>query len=198
MINKRIMGNNISRGGAGDYQSRSSAQDMIYSDQMSRQYVDSRSRNEEDIQDENYLQHKQIIDNRHIEEIHESTSGQKRNNKMRGRGGSSGDDEDGDGHGNGDDNNGEGGIRGGPDGNYISQPGQGQIPPNYRTSSSLSQMQRNPQQDLDQSGGVRGRDGPRNPQQDLNQSSAGGRGCPLQDKQQQLFLQVILMVIMTH
>ena len=157
--NKRIMGNNISRGGAGDYQSRSSAQDMIYSDQMSRQYVDSRSRNEEDIQDENYLQHKQIVDNRHIEEIHESTSGQKRNNKMRGRGGSSGDDEDGDGHGNGDDNNGEGGIRGGPDGNYISQPGQGQIPPNYRTSSSLSQMQRNPQQDLDQSG-AGGRGGP--------------------------------------
>jgi Ca2+-binding EF-hand superfamily protein len=177
--NYRIMGNNIKRGGAGDNQRRFSAQDMIYSDQMNRQYGDSRSRNEEDIQDENYIQKQSFIDKRHIEEIHESTSSQKRNNKRR-RGGSGGDDEDGNGD---EDNNGEGGIRGGPDGSKITQPGQGQIPPNYRISSSLSQIQRNPQQDLDQRG-VGGRGSSRNPQQDLVQSGVGGRGSsrnPQQD-----------------
>ena len=162
--NNRIMGNNIKRGGAGDNQSRSSGQDMIYSDQMSRQYVDNRSRNEENIQDENYVQQRELIDNRYREEIYKSISSQKR----RGRGGSSGDDEDGNA-----DNNGEGGIRGGPDGSNIIQPGQGQISQNYRISNSLSQIQRNPQQDLDQSG-AGGRDGPRNPQQDFGQSGAGG------------------------
>lgn len=75
--NNRIMGNNINRGGAGNNQGRSSAQDMIYSDQMSRQYVDNRSRNEENIQDENYTQQRAIIDNKYREEIHESTSSQK-------------------------------------------------------------------------------------------------------------------------
>ena len=65
--NNRIMGNNINRGGAGNNQGRSSAQDMIYSDQMSRQYVDNRSRNEENIQDENYTQQRAIIDNKYRE-----------------------------------------------------------------------------------------------------------------------------------
>ena len=180
--NNRIMGNNINRGGAGNNQGRSSAQDMIYSDQMSRQYVDNRSRNEENIQDENYTQQRAIIDNKYREEIHESTSSQKRNNKRRrGRGGSSGDEEEGDEDGD-EDNNGEGGIRGGPDGSKFTQPGQSQIPPNYRISSGLSQIQRNPQQDLDQSGAM-GRGGPMNPQQDLNQSGAMGRGGPMNPQQ---------------
>ena len=189
MQNNRVMGNNIRRG-SGDIQGSTSAQDMIYSDQMNRQYVDSRSR-EENIQDENYIQKRVSIDNRRKEEINETSSQNKRNNKGRGRGrgrgGSSGGDEDGDadgdenedgsgdrdgrgsgsgygdgrrsgygdGRGSGDRDgrgSGSGYGSGKTGGDNFSQQGQDQNPPNARISSSLSQMQRNPNQDLDNNG----------------------------------------------